>query len=417
MGKLQIFLFVLLFLPTGGFGQHCYAHVWKAELIATFPEFVKQEKQVEEFTQNWIQSHLDDLSKRDTEYTIPVVFHILWKETEDKLSEEQIRSQLEVLNQDFQAANSDKDLVPSDFRSLIANTGIRFCLAKIDPTGQPTNGITRTQTQYDNLGTAQDEKGRFRVYYGESGGIDAWDTQKYLNIWVAQRAYASALSSFPGTAIPEEDGIVIDPQFFGISETVSAPYHLGRTLTHEVGHYLNLSHPWGSASTADCEGDDQVEDTPRQNSTYLNQCPQSLPESCDSPDFFFNFMNFTDDACLAMFTPGQKMRMLAALEGPRAGLLTSAVCDEVNTETTQVIKSPFKVSLDPFSGKIFLQSPPHIQESLYLQLVNPLGQVFWEHKYKPYESFRLSVPEVPSGFYALRIHWQNHLFNHKLIFY
>lgn len=254
--------------------------------------------------------------------TIPVVVHVIWHSPEENISEEQILSQIDALNRDFQSLN-DQSIVPPGFRSLVANTGISFCLAARDPEGKATTGIVRRQTSIPQIASAS-SGGLRSICYTELGGSDAWNPDHYLNIWVGSfGGLWVGEASPPLSEIPAEDGIRIDPRYFGTLGTATAPYNLGHSLTHETGHYLGLLHPWGTDNdNINCEGDDGVADTPRQSKSYYGECPQG-GFTCGTPDMTMNFMNWSDDACVAMFTKGQKNKMWETLNGSRKSLLQS----------------------------------------------------------------------------------------------
>lgn len=257
---------------------------------------------------------------------IPVVVHVVWNKTEENISDEQIFSQIEVLNRDFRATNLEIPDIPAIFQNRIADVEFEFCLASVTPDDQPTSGITRTFTN-NSVGIG----GTKAIHYTNLGGKDAWDAVHYLNIWVAKFAGGvGGVATFPGTSSPAEDGVQIDYRQFG-TFNVQPPYHLGRTCTHEIGHYFNLEHVWGPNLDSCCEEDDFVADTPNACESYLHQCPVHPVFSCAEPDMFMNFMFYTDDACMGMFTKGQKMRMWDALSQYRPGLLNSTACEMVPT--------------------------------------------------------------------------------------
>jgi hypothetical protein len=173
---------------------------------------------------------------------IPVVVHVLYNTPSQNISEAQIRSQLDVLNKDFRKLNADTINVPAVFKHLAADCQIEFELAKIDPSGRATTGITRKSTSILMYGLDD------RIKFSKKGGADAWDTENYLNIWVGSLAggllgYASVLGCDKAV-----DGVAITPGAFGTTGAVGAPYNKGRTATHEVGHWLGLRHIWGDAS-------------------------------------------------------------------------------------------------------------------------------------------------------------------------
>lgn len=235
--------------------------------------------------------------------TIPVVVHVVHNQDVQNISDEQIRSQIDVLNQDFGRTNSDRFDTPAHFGRLAVNSKISFQLASQDPYGNPTNGITRTRSNQGLFSPSNNG-----VKYSTMGGMDAWDTKSYLNIWVCKLgAGMLGYAQFPGGGPIEADGVVIDYKFFGTMGTVRAPFDQGRTCTHEVGHWLNLKHIWGDGP---CETDDFVADTPPVADAHYG-CMHSA-KACDGgPAMVSNFMDYTDDACMNLFTFGQAERMRA----------------------------------------------------------------------------------------------------------
>ena len=286
--------------------------------------------------------------------SIPVVVHVVWYSPEENISEQQIFSQLDVLNRDFQALN-DLSIVPPGFRSLIASADISFCLATKDPEGQPSSGILRRQTNIRQVASHRTGSQK-TICYSELGGSDAWDPSRYLNIWVGSfGGLWVGEASPPESTLQNEDGIRIDPRYFGTTGTATPPYNLGHSLTHEIGHYLGLQHPWGAANdNKDCTQDDGIADTPLQSKSYFGECPNS-GFTCGTPDMTMNFMNWTDDACLAMFTPGQKKRMQEVLQGTRKGLISGDNrCMSTNTSIPKPATSSLHVFPNPGSGTFTL---------------------------------------------------------------
>ena len=283
---------------------------------------VEQRMQVEESViQNWIANNPESLMLNVI--TIPVVVHIVYKTSAQNISDNDVYSQIQVLNDDFRKTNSDASSVPSAFSGLAADCEIEFCLAVRDPSGNVTTGITRTST------TTSSFSGYTSMKYSSSGGQNAWNTSDYLNIWVCNLASGLlGFATFPG-GNPSTDGIVCDYAYFGdISAT--SPYDKGRTATHEVGHWLNLRHIWGDSNC----GNDYVSDTPTQASSN-GGCP-SFPSTSNctgnapNGDMFMNYMDYTYDACMYMFSTGQKTRMRATLNGSRSSLQSSNGCVPVN---------------------------------------------------------------------------------------
>lgn len=250
--------------------------------------------------------------------TIPVVVHVVYKNAAGNISDAQIQSQIDVLNADYGASNTDLPNVPAPWKSLAGNARIRFKLAKVDPDGKATDGIVRVKTKVDGFG--QDDK----VKMTAEGGSDAWNRERYLNIWVCDLGSGLlGYAQFPGGPA-ETDGVVILNTAFGTTGTATAPFDRGRTTTHEAAHFLNLRHIWGD--TEDCTGTDQVADTPRQQLPNYGQ-PAFPHVSCNNGpngDMFMNYMDYVDDSSMFMFTSGQVARMRATLSGPRRNLVKNS---------------------------------------------------------------------------------------------
>lgn len=238
--------------------------------------------------------------------TIPVVFHILYNNAAQNIDQSVIAQQLAVLNTAFRKKNADTVNIPAAFKSLAADCEIEFKLATSDPFMRPTNGIVRKYTAIKNW--MDDDK----MKSSATNGTDGWDPRQYLNIWVCNLALSSGYSTFPGDAAAK-DGIVIKTALIGKS----------KVLIHEAGHWLGLKHLWGDTVC----GDDLVDDTPKQ-STYTPGCPTGIRSSCGGTtpgDMYMNYMDFTADACILMFTQGQKERMWSFFYpgGARASVLNS----------------------------------------------------------------------------------------------
>ncbi|WP_068927999.1 zinc metalloprotease [Planobispora rosea] len=262
-------------------------------------------------------------SARRGPVVIPVVVHVVAgrDHPEQNIDDEQVHSQITVLNQDFRAANPDVSKVPGVWRDLVADTQIEFRLATRDPNGEPTDGIVRVVT--DRPGFDH----RDGVKSSRTGGADPWPSDRYLNMWVCQLAGSLlGYATFPGQP-PHLDGVVIGHSFFGTTGTAAAPgnpFNRGRTTTHEIGHWLNLFHIWGDDDGA-CSSDDKVADTPNQAdaNTGMPTFPHVTCANGPNGDMFMNYMDYTDDAGMFMFTQGQLARMNACLEGARASFLAA----------------------------------------------------------------------------------------------
>jgi len=263
-----------------------------------------------------IEAHTEKVLKNKSQYRlladgtveIPVVVHVLYRTATENISDAQIQSQIDVLNEDFNMGNKDSVKVPSHFANLNSHIGVRFVLKQ----------TIRKYSSKRSWSTNDDMK------FASKGGSDAVDPVNNLNLWVVNKmtAYGSTIlgyAQFPGGAWAT-DGVVVGYNYFGRVGTLSAPYNLGRTATHEVGHWLNLRHIWGDATC----GNDQVADTPQHN-TSNGGCPAADHRStcAGTPlEMWMNYMDYTYDACMYMFTHGQRDRMRAvfAAGGFRAAM-------------------------------------------------------------------------------------------------
>jgi PKD repeat protein len=251
--------------------------------------------------------------------TIPVVVHVIYNTNQQNISDAQIISQIDVLNEDFRRLNPDVLTTPTRFKGFSGDTRVEFCLASMDPEGNPTTGITRTQTNVQQFPPNNNMK------FTSSGGHDAWPRNQYLNIWVCRIAGGIlGFAQFPGENAAT-DGVVIGFNYFGTTGSLSSPFDGGRTTTHEVGHWLGLRHVWGDGG---CSVDDGIADTPIQGQENYD-CPVD-PTTCNNQgfggDMSVNFMDYTDDACMNMFTYLQGNLMRNTLNTSRGSLRNSDGC-------------------------------------------------------------------------------------------
>lgn len=281
-----------------------------------------------------------------TVITIPVVVHVIHNGeavgTGSNISDAQVMSQIDVLNEDFRRLNVDAGNTPADFLPVAADAMIEFCLATVDPEGNPTNGINRY-----NGGQAS-----YSISNLESNikPNTIWHPYFYFNIWCAPLqggllGYAqfpdnSGLQGMPPdipqNGIEATDGIVVRDFAFGTTGSATAPFDLGRTATHEAGHFFGLRHNGGDGN---CSVDDFVTDTPTQsgqNNNFVSDCSYPADNDCidspvDFPDMFMNYMDYSDDGCMNLFTIGQKTRFDVVLTNSprRLELVNSQVCNGV----------------------------------------------------------------------------------------
>lgn len=319
----KIALFVLLTLFSGLImnAQHrtCASHDINNMLLQTNPEYAAKRAAIEEHTARYIANPVKQRGVK----TIPVVVHVIYENAGENISDAQIFSQIDVLNKDFRKLNADTSYTPAAFKELAADCEFQFCLAQVDPNGNPTTGIVRAPTTV-SVFTSNDA-----VKFTAQGGDNAWDRNKYLNIWVCDIMGTIGYSSFPGSPA-ELDGVVVNYMTFGVGGSSFYPYNLGRTATHEIGHWMNLYHIWGDDGTG-CLGSDHVDDTPNQ-AGYNSNCPTFPKISCNNGpngDMFMNYMDYGYDNCMTIFTEGQKARMSACFApgGARWNILSSNGCN------------------------------------------------------------------------------------------
>jgi hypothetical protein len=338
--------FITLLISLSGVAQErCGATGYFNKMVQEHPSLQQNLQQVGQFTQTYLRNHPVFESSANqpdaaTRIVIPVVVHVVYNRNEENISDDQIRSQIESLNADFSRTNADFSRVPQAFAAVAADCGIRFVLAKSDPEGRPTNGITRKKSSRQFW--TDDDK----VKMESEGGTAAWDSRNYLNFWVCNTPGGLlGYGSFPGGPA-ERDGVVIRWNVFGTRGSLVAPFNLGRTATHEVGHWMNLRHIWGDVSC----GDDEVRDTPRQktHNRGIPTFPRINADCNNGPngDMFMNFMDFSDDASLNMFTAGQRDRMLSlfATDGARNSLVRSTGIAEPWNTTAAVSPANTKVA-------------------------------------------------------------------------
>lgn len=269
------------------------------------------------------QIYKQDHSRKNSSYTIPVVVHIVKNESNENwvdmdITDDDVYRQIEILNDSYNLLNQDLSQTPEEFEEFIGNPQIEFCLATVDPNGYATNGINRYSTNVTSFSTSLDN-----IKRSEDGGADAWDTDSYLNIWVGKiTTGVLGYSDIPTANIPDDEhGFVIGYPYFGESDHEN--YGMGKTAVHELGHYLNLKHPWGSGN---CDAtNDWVNDTPISEDAYYGN-PVHPQTSCETVDMFMNYMDYVDDSSMVMFSQGQVDRMHFALDVFRPTLQESNGC-------------------------------------------------------------------------------------------
>ena len=283
--------------------RSCGAMAAHMALLEQYPAFRVNQMRLEGATSDRRDRGID--LKKAKIVTIKTVVNVVYNTDEQNISQSQIVSQFTAMNKDFRATNPDKSGTPAPWLGLVTDSRIQFKLVK----------VTRTKTT--QTGFTHDDQ----VKKPSTGGIAPFQPNTHLNLWVsALTGGLLGYAQFPGGP-SATDGVVINYQSFGTIGTAQDPFKKGRTATHEIGHYFNLRHIWGD--TPDCSGSDMVADTPNcaGPNTGIPSWPHVTCNNGPNGDMFMNYMDYTDDNGMFMFTSQQVVRMRTALETTRSGLI------------------------------------------------------------------------------------------------
>ena len=419
---------VLMALSTNSFGQHtnkCLSESIKKARAINYDSYI-QEKAISEEKFNTFLLQNKHRSEKRGPILIPTVVHVLYNQAKENISEEQIYSQIQVLNDDFSFKNTNKLDASHPFYAYCSDAGIQFQLATVDPNGNKTTGITRTKTNKEFWL----EEELQQIKFSDSSGVDGWDPNSYLNIWVANfhdTCTVLGIASFPDELkkYPAYDGLVIRHQVFGTKGTAGsggwADNKFGRTATHEIGHWLYLWHIWGD----DTCGNDYVADTePAESENYdCPTFPHRANNTCGSSkngEMYMNYMDYTPDACMNMFTKGQIERMKSAINMYRSKILTSK---GYTPTTTGIEQSTFDELLplypNPSTGKVHLQLSEDNYTNASFTIVDMLGNNVKTINEITRPITVLQLDDLPNGIYFIRItseeihHSQKLILNHE----
>jgi hypothetical protein len=305
------------------------------------------------------QNNPNNINGNRNYITIPIVFHVVVTD-QSTVTDAQIQAQLDTLNEDYAGINGDAVKVPSYFQSVFGQSAIQFCMAKQTPSGDPTNGIERTTTAQSAFLNTDNA-----VKHTASGGADIWDPTSYLNVWICGLGGGLlGYGTFPQTGNDNEQGVVIEYRSIpGETDPNYSIFNGGKTLTHEIGHYFNLYHIWGDDNGA-CTGTDFIDDTPNQGNSS-STCPNGIKlDNCTTSGngiMYENYMDYTDDECLVMFTVEQVARMESALVAYRSSLINSIGCTapvtyNLDAQLKSVNQPTQRVCVNPFSPVITIRN-------------------------------------------------------------
>ncbi|MCO6148027.1 T9SS type A sorting domain-containing protein [Flavobacterium sp. NRK1] len=363
----------------------------------------------------WMQEKLKELREKrkqksgNTIMTIPVVVHVVYNTSVQNISDEQVQSQIDVLNEDYRMMAGTPGF---DDSGLGVDTQIEFCLAKVDMEGNATDGIDRlftTTTQFTTRQSVEDFK-----------SFTIWDPTQYFNIWTVN--WGGELSNLLGySQFPSEsglqgladyggddftDGVVISYKNFGSANKVDSnvfqwPYQYGRTATHEIGHALGLRHIWGDDDN--CQGNDYCADTPVANAATQG-CPLGQ-DSCPQVglDMIQNYMDYSNDECMHIFTQNQLDRMLVVLQNSprRASLLTSTVCGVASTPDLQLLQGT-KVYPNPAQNVLNIKVENGDLPDNYA-IYNSIGQTVANVKVTTEANLTVDTSAYSNGIYFIKI--------------
>jgi len=374
---------------------------------------------------------------RETVYTIPVVFHVVYNNADENLPDNVLIDQINVLNDAYGYTNADQINLRDTFNTIVGSTDIQFELATVDPDGNPTNGITRTSTSITEFGglgmLTGDMSDLERIKSTVDGGEDAWDQTRYLNIWVADMSVSfggQSITALMGYATPPDnltnwpagstggmsDGVVLQYQAVGSNNPIpldagTGPMNFeGKTCVHEVGHYLGLRHIWGDG---DCTAEDGIDDTPNatENSQNITNC-DTLNNTCtdnigvlgDLPNMQENYMDYSPESCQVAFTVGQSDLMRGVIETHRWDLIDNyPVLSTLDNGDLSVSIYP-----NPSNGNVTINGTvANGVVEIYANNGKIVSTTITTDK-------QTTITDLPTGFYFVRISGNNQITTRKI---
>ncbi|MCF8424563.1 MAG: T9SS type A sorting domain-containing protein [Bacteroidia bacterium] len=375
--------------------------------------------------QNWLSNPINKRKasqKTNSIINIPVVVHVVYKNAVQNIPDTQIVRQIQILNECFRLQNSNFSATRPIFDSIGADTEIQFCLATIDPQGNPTTGIIRksapTSANFDPILNMD------KVKSSATNGDDPWPNTQYLNIWVCDMSifgftFVLGYATFPGETAAL-DGIVIQSEYFGYGASSLAPNNLGRTTVHEVGHFFGMRHIWadddGGAAALECDSTDFVDDTPNQGAksasdcnVAINSCSSEMPywSTIDPPDMVENYMDYSSDGCMTLFTKGQKARMYSYLNTSpaRIAIKTSpAACNDVGVKELTTNFNDYVFTFpNPTNDILNINITKFTPANLKCEIYNSHGQVVKTIAQLDFHN-SINVDNLSNGLYVVKVY-------------
>lgn len=408
MKKLLLSLLALIATQQYAFTQvdRCGTNQRMNELMQKDPQLINRINAQEASIQQILNTNAN--YRAGSVITIPVVFHVLYANTTQNIPDTRIFEQLNVMNNDFARTNADAVNTNPVFAGVASATQIQFCLAKRTPAGAATTGIVRVPIP--------------GAFPGNPHSVSPeWDHTRYLNIYIGDLGGLLGYANYPPGSTGNDHAVLTFDAVGGPNDPGTFnPYHLGRTATHEIGHWLNLAHTFdngcGGTTANNCiSGGDKVCDTPPTAANNFG-CPPSSQNTCTetSPfpppytsnmvDMTQNYMDYSNDACMNLFTAGQAARMNAAITASRSLLATSMGCVPLSVE--EVLSSSFaSVSPNPSNGNFDLKL--YFEQSLDINIlvIDIAGKVL--HRQHISVTHPVTLPlnllHLSKGIYLLKI--------------
>lgn len=414
----------------------------KARMEAYFEQYDAENKLMAEQSARSSSKGTADYAK----VVIPVVFHIVATQAQiDQLGGTagiigRVNSQIDAVNEDFSATNIDISNVPAAFQSLVGKPNIEFALAKRDPQGKAKWGIVYEIKDPSFTGFAAHD---YSVKRKIQGGSDPWDNTKYLNIWVTLiKAGGSGQGQVLGYAYnnvyaqqqygdPNFGGVVMHYLTLGRRTSIMQQFYTqdtdkGRTLTHELGHYFNLWHIWGKSTPSgqkSCIDDDGIQDTPLQEESNTN-CPGGPQVNCPSAphpggEMFMNYMDYSGDDCIIMFSKGQvdRMRTETAPGGQVWSLTQNPQLSLWPTDLPAVeYNNKVEVGPNPSNGKFSIFFFDKYDRLDNITVTNYFGQVVKQIQVKDQQqlNYEVDITGVAAGMYIVQLHFENGTITRKV---